>query len=517
MKEWNDNKAKSKRIARNSGLLFVRMFVIMVVNLYVVRLLLVGLGEADYGVYNAVAGLVAMFGSLNTVLSVSVQRYYSTALGEGNPNGMSEIFSSAININMAFVGIVILVAETVGLWFIHSHMVFPPGRLSAAVGCFQFSLVSFLCTLAQVPFLAAIVAKEDMGVFAWISSTECLLRLVAAALLPFVSVDSLVFYSGALALTSVVVLSAYVLICRQRYAECRYRSVRTSGLYGKLLSFSGWTMYGSVSGVCLLQGNTLLLNVFFGYLVNAAFAIALQIYNAFMALCNAVFLAFRPPLVKSYAEGDYDNVNRLFYAGNKFILYALICVAVPLFSEMRTVLRLWLGDVSADVLLFSRLAIVYVVCMAMNNPVTAVIHATGQVKGYHSRVETVILLCLPLTWLLFKCGLPAQSVFYCMTGLCILAHIERLVCLRRYYAPFSMRVYFMDIVLRPVPIVLSLSLFAWIVRNLVHGGEVTGILCVFASSVPFCLYMVMSWGLNKRERAFVQGFAKSLIRKAAIW
>lgn len=505
------DKTKSKRIARNSIILFVRMLVITLVNLYAVRLLLAGLGDVEYGVYNVVAGLVTVLGSLNTVLSLSIQRYYSVALGEGNHKKMSEIFSSAININLIFIFVIILFGETLGLWFVYNYLVLPAERLSAAVGCFHFSLVSFLCTFIQVPFLAAIIAKEDMSIFAWVSTIECAVRLLVAVLIPFAGVDGLVFYSGGLALTSLLILFSYVMICHSRYAECRYVAVRRGGLYKELLSFSGWTMYGSLSNVGLIQGNTLLLNVFFGPLVNVAFAVALQINNAFTVLCNTIILAFRPPMVKSYSEGNYNYVDRLFYVGNKFILYILMCVAIPMIVEMETILKVWLGYVSADVVLFSRLVIIYVICMAMNNPITAIIQAIGKVKDYHLRVDSITLLCLPLTWFLFKWGLPAYSVFYSMIGLCILAHMERLICLRKYYAPFSIRIYFKDIVLPFVPIVLCASLFAGFVHRQVDEGWL-GTLLVFLCTVPFCLGMVALLGINKQERAFIQTFVKSFIK-----
>ncbi len=510
-----DGRMNPKAIARNSVILFVRMAVITLINLYSVRLVLTGLGDMDYGIYSAVAGLVTMLGSLNTVLSLAVQRYYSVALGKDDFHGMSEVFSASVNINLVFVVVIVLLSETLGLWFVCHHLVLPAGRLTAAVGCFHYSLVSFLCTFVQVPFLAAVIAKENMGVFAWISVAECMARLLVAVLIPFSGVDGLLFYSGGLALTSVVVVMGYVVVCCSRYRECRYVPVRRPRLYKDLLSFSGWTMYGALANVGLIQGNTLLLNLFFGPLLNTAFGVALQINNAFTVLCNTIILAFRPAMVKSYTEGNFEYVSRLFNVGNKFILYILVCIAIPMIAEMKTILYVWLGEVSEDVVLFARFIIIYVICMAMNNPVTAIIQAAGKVKAYHSRVDSIMLLCLPITFFLFKYGMPAYSVFFSMIGLCIVAHVERLFCLRRYYAAFSMYAYFRDIMLPAFPIVLCTVLFACGVHKWMGEAGFWGALLVFLFTVPFCLGMVSLFGVSRQERSFILSFVKSFVRRVS--
>ena len=507
------DKSNSKNIAKNSIILFVRMVAITLVNLYAVRLVLRGLGDVDYGIYNALAGVVTVLGSLNTVLSLAIQRYYSMALGNNDQREMSEVFSASVNINLWFVGCIILLSETLGLWFVCNHMVWPEERLSAVVGCFHLSLVSFLCTFVQVPFLAAVIAKENMGIFAGVSLVECVIRLLVAACIPVVTMDGLLFYSGGLALTSILIALSYMVVCRFRYKECHYIHVERPHLYKNLLSFSGWTMYGSLSNVGLMQGNTILLNVFFGPLLNTAFAVALQINNAFTALCNTIIVAFRPAMVKSYAKRDFGNVNQLFYAGNKFILYLLTGVAIPLVVEMDTVLHAWLGAVSLDTVLFARFVIVYVVCMAMNNPITALIQAVGKVKAYHIRVDSITLLSLPLTWCLFKCGMPAYSVFFSMIGLCVLAHVERLFCLRKYYEPFSIQTYLKVLILPFVPILLCTVMFTlWLQEWFFDGiyGAILGGFCAFL----FCMGLVFLFGVNRQEREAMLTLVNSFIRRS---
>lgn len=514
MSEINyDNKydGRSRIIAKNSIVLFVRMFIITMINLYSVRLVLAGLGNIDYGIYNVLAGLVTIFSSLNTVLSLSVQRFYSVALGRNNPKEMSEVFSASININLMFVLGIVVLSEIFGLWFIYNKMVLPADRLYAAVECFHFSLFSFICTFIQVPFLAAIISKENMGIFALVSTIECILKLSVAAFIPVVNIDGLLFYSCGLAFTSIFIVVSYVVICRFRYSECRYMKVNKRSLYKDLLSFSGWTVYGSMANVGLIQGNTILLNMFFGPLINMAFAIALQINNAFSALSNTIMMAFRPAIVKSYTAGNYDYVNKLFNVGNKLMLYLLMCIAIPMIVEMEAILHIWLGKVTSDVVLFARLAILYVICLAMNNPITAIIQAIGKVRAYHIRVDTITLLCLPLSWCLFKCNFPAYSVFFSMIGLCVIAHIERLICLHKYYETFSIRDYFIKLLLPAIPIALFTFFFVYMINVYIENG-ILEILVVFASSVFFCMAITVLIGTNKHEKTYITKYIKSSIR-----
>lgn len=510
----NNNNGRSKIIAKNSIILFVRMSIITLINLYSVRLVLAGLGNVDYGIYNVLAGIVTIFSSFNTVLSLSVQRFYSVALGRNDLKEMCEVFSASININLMFVLGIGVLSEIFGLWFIYNKMVLPADRLYAAVECFHFSLFSFICTFIQVPFLAAIIAKENMGVFALISTIECFLKLSVAALIPVVGGDGLFFYSCGLAFTSILIVISYVIICRFRYSECRYIKVKKRRLYKDLLSFSGWTVYGSMANIGLIQGNTILLNMFFGPLTNMAFAIALQINNAFSALSNTIMMAFRPAIVKSYTAGNYNYVNKLFNVGNKLMLYLLMCIAIPMIVEMETILHIWLGKVTTDVVLFARLIILYVICLTMNNPITAIIQAIGKVKAYHIRVDTITLLCLPLSWCLFKFNLPSYSVFFSMIGLCVIAHIERLVCLHKYYRIFSIRNYFIKLLLPAISVALLTLFFVCMIHPYIESG-ILGILVIFASSVLFCIVTTILIGTNKHEKTYIAKYIKSSIRSVS--
>ena len=438
--------SKSRRIASNSILLFLRMFVITLINLYAVRVILKGLGSVDYGIFNTVGGVITTSAFVSSVLSVSMQRFYSYAMGNRTFDKLKELFSASIHIILILVVIVILLFETVGLWFVDTQITIPSERMDATLAIYQYALCAFIFSLIQIPFMAAVFASEDMGIYTTISIIECLLKLLAAFLILQVTNDGLVFYGKAISLIAMLVAFMYIAVCRLRYKEYQYVKVKTRGLYRQLLSFSGWSLFGSVANTSIVQGSTILLNVFFGPIVNAAFAIALQINNAFVALSNTMVLSFRPAMIKAYAEKQNDFLNKLFSTSSQFLFYVLLAIAIPLISEMRTILNLWLDQVTEDTVLFSRLIIVYIVCMAQSNPITIIVQASGQLKNYHLPVECVTIASLPLSYMLFSFGLPPYSVFISIIGTCIVAHVVRLYCLRRMFA-FSIRNYCLTLLL----------------------------------------------------------------------
>lgn len=333
----------SKRIAANTLVLFARMLIITIVNLYTVRWVLKGLGTEDYGIYNAVAGVVTTGTCISSVLAMATQRFYSYAMGIGEKEKLTKIFSASVNLVVVFSIITILILELVGNWFVSTQMTIPVDRLSAASWVFQFSIFSFVFTLLQIPYIGAIFSNEDMGVYALISSVDCFIKLVIAALICMFGFDHLVLYSGAMMMESGIVMVVYMLIASRKYIECRYTKGIDKGLYRELISFSGWTFYGALSGMGMTQGSIILLNIFFGPLVNAAFCIGNQLYNAINTLSNSIVVAFRPTIIKSYSCQDMPYMQQLYFSANKAILYMLCLVAMPLMLETENVLQFWLG------------------------------------------------------------------------------------------------------------------------------------------------------------------------------
>lgn len=463
----------------------------MIINLYAVRIVLKALGAEDYGILNAIAGVVLTSTFISSTLTVALQRFYSYSIGRHEEGRMREIFSSSVNIVLLLAVVIIVLFETVGLWFVTKYMMEPAGkipieRLDATIWIFHFTLLSFVFTLIQIPYTAAIFAHEDMKHYTAISIFDYAGRLTVALLIASATTDHLVFYGGGLVVVAAAVFLLYAVVARFKYQECHYQRVMTRSLYGELLSFSGWTMYGAMSGVGIVQGTNILLTIFFGPLAVASYAIANLVYNSVNSLCNCVVLAFRPAMVKSYAEKQSNYLWRLFNANNKLMMYLLIGVAIPLMTEMRTLLGWWLGEVSEDAIIFSRLMMIMMVVLAMHHPITTLIESTGQVKRYHLSVDTLTLSTLIITWTMFRLGLPAYGAFVSMVLVCIMAHVVRLINLKRDYPEFSYRAYLLKIVLPGLAVSLLVSLLALTLHRLI-GNDIIRFASVIVSSLLLTL------------------------------
>jgi O-antigen/teichoic acid export membrane protein len=493
-------------------MLFARMMVITAINLYAVSLLLRDLGQEDYGTFNAVAGVVLASSFITTTLAVSIQRFYSYTLGKGENNQLSTIFSASINIILVLSIALLFIFETIGLWFVNNELSIPPERLVAANWVFHFSLITLWFGLLQLPFTAAIFAQEEMGAFALISLTECMLRLGVIFFIGITAMDGLIFYSIGLSAVAVIIFLLYAFIVHRRYPEYKYCRKIPKETYRSLLAFSGWTMYSALAAVGMTQGITILLYMFFGPIATAAYAIAQQVFHAFTALSNSIVVAFRPAMVKSFAEKDYTSLNKMFIANNKFILYLLMMVAIPLMLELRIIFDWWLGNVSEEAIIYTRLTIIYLLCFSMHNPVTTIVQSTGQLRHYSLYVDSILLLCLPATWLAFHLGASSEISIALMIVMCFAAHFVRLVILHNQYPSFRYGPYISEIILRGLFVAVCTFFVVYLVHQALHPGIVR-LVTVFASSCITMLLTVYFLGLSAKEQQTLCHFLMQRMNK----
>lgn len=503
----------ASRITSNTILLFLRILVITVVNLYTVRLVLGGLGEEEYGVFNAVVGVVMTCSCVFPVLAISIQRFLSYVMGKGEHERMQAIFSASINIIVVSTVVIVLLLETIGVYVIENKMQIPQSIHGDTLLVFHFAMLTFVFSYLQIPFTAVLFSHEDMGTYAKISCLDCVLKLIVAIALGFVAARRLLIYGAGLSIVALCTLLCYAVVACRRYKECRYSKVTDFGLHRELLSFSGWTMYGAFAAVGMMQGNTILLNVYFGPLANAAFGVATNIYNAFTSLINSVVLSFRPRMIQLYAAKDKVALGKLFNANNLFIVSLVSCVAIPVMFEMRTIMHFWLkSGVSENMILFSRLFIVYALILAMHNPITVIMQASGKIKYYHLIVESVMVLSLPLTWMLFEFGLPAYTVFGSMILLCGVAHILRIVCLKYNYDGFSALQYVVNVLLRGgCAVVLSVAV-AYVLHMVINGTLLRLFVMMVASPVATLVFIYLI-GITKQEQAYVNRAVAKILRR----
>lgn len=494
---------KSGRIAKNTFFLYLRMMIVMFINLFAVRVVLNALGEEDYGIYNVIAGVITLLSGVTTVLASATQRFYSYSMGERNSGALREIFSSSVNIYLIFSLGVLVLGETIGLWFVNAKLVIPENRLFAANLIYQFSILSFICSMMQSPYFSAVIAHEEMGIFAAASLGECLLKFGSACLLTIITFDRLETYGVLILFVHIISLLFYFFIGRFRYQECHYQKVKDKYLYKDILSYSGWNLFGSLASVGMNQVNTILVNIFFGPIANAARAIALQINGAIGSFSGSFIMAIRPPMIKAYAEGDYGYLNKLFNLGNKFVFYCLVFIALPLLFEMESILTLWLKTTTSQTVLFSQLIVVYALILSLNNPISIIMQAMGKVKEYYVPVESVTLICPVITWGLFKIGFPAESTFWAMIGTITVSHIIRLWCLKKYYSGFRLKDYLISFIL-PASIVTFLAGCAlYAIQEAMQPSLQRLILLILASFIVVALSAFVV-GLNKEEKQYLK-------------
>lgn len=425
----------NKRIARNTLFLYIRLAVVMMVNLYATRVVLDVLGVSDYGIYNVVCGFVAMFGFLNTSMSNAIQRFYNYEFGKNGDLAIVKVYNSALVIQLALAIFVVLLAETIGLWYLNYQMVIAPDRLVAANWIFQFSVISLLFVILQVPYSAAILAYEDMDYYAFVSVLDAVIKLAIVIILPFLIGDSLILYGVLIMLVSILNFVLYYTYSRKKYKILKFKRYFKKDLLRSMMGFSSWNLLGSFAYVIKGQGINLLLNSFFGTIVNAANGIATQVSSAIQTFSSNLVLAFKPQLTHSYAIGDYTRAEQLMLSMSKISYVLMLIIAVPIIAEIDYILSLWLkSNIPNYTSTFVILTIASMMINILNTPVTQMIHASGKMKMYQLTTSIVVCSILPISWIFLKLGYDANSVFIITI---VISAINQVACLSVLHAIYK--------------------------------------------------------------------------------
>ena len=491
----------SKRIARNTLLLYVRMLLLLFIGLFTSRVVLAALGETDYGVYNAVGGMVTVFTFLTASISSAISRFLAFELGKGGDAiRMRKLFSAGIAIQLVFALVLVILAETAGLWFLHHRMNIPDGRMGAAEIVLQCSLVALVIQLLAIPYNAAIIAREKMSAFAFISLLEAGLKLAVALMVKYCLNDRLVLYAFLMAAVALVVRMSYGYYCRRHFPESRGKLIVDRSLLREIFSFSGWNFFGSSSYVLNTQGVTILVNIFFGVALNAARGVALQIENIAKQFVSNFLTAINPQITKSWATGNRDYCFSLVAKGVKFSLLVILAFFLPLYFEAECALDLWLAKVPAHSADFVRLALVGLLVDMVGNPLLTLILATGKVRNYYLLTGLTSYLCLPLAWLAFKLGAPVEWSYVSFILIYLIVLLERFVMARRI-ASFPLGKFFRS--LAPMLQVFALAFALAFMAHLLMPQGILRLLLVCTVSWLALLGFTCLLALTPGERAFL--------------
>ena len=419
----------SRRLARNTLLLYFRMFLLLLIGLFTSRVVLRTLGVDDYGVYNVVGGVVTVFTFLTSSISAAISRYLAVGLGKGDPAQLRRIFSTGVLIQLGLSLVLVLLVETAGLWWVNHKLVIPDGRLEAARWVLQCSLGVLVASLLAVPYNAAIIAHERMSAFAVISLGEALLKLGVALLLLLSPFDKLISYAVLMLAVAVLVRVAYGLYCRHFFAETRGRLVYDGALTREMTAFAGWSFFGSSGYVLNTQGAGQVVNLFFGVAVNAARGVALQVENTVKQFVSNFLTALNPQITKSWAAGDRDYCFELVRKGAKYAWLVILACFIPIFGEAELLLDVWLGPdkVPPYAPAFVRLALVGLLVDLAGNSLHTLVQANGRVKRFYLITGLTSYLGLPLTWLCFKLGASPAWAYLVFIAVYFAVFVERIV------------------------------------------------------------------------------------------
>lgn len=502
----------NKRIAKNTMFLYARMIVVMVVSLYTSRVILNTLGATDYGIYNVVGGIVTIVGFLNSALAASTSRFLTFALGEGNMSKQKETFGASLTLHMCIAFLVLIVGETIGLWFFYEKMIIPDDRMTAAFWVYQFSIITTMVNFAQVPYNASLIAHEKMSIYAYVGLYEAISRLAIAMLIVVSPIDNLIFYGALLLVNSVLVQTFYRLYAIRNFEECKYKFTSNKTLYKQLLGYSGWDLFGNLAVVCQGQGVNLLLNVFFGPVVNAARAIAFQIQGAVMQFVSNFMTAVRPQVIKNYADGNVDRMYTLTFYTAKFSYMLMLALVIPLSLEINFILSIWLGDaVPEHTALFALLVLITYTWRTFHIAALMPYHAIGKIKTGNITIGSLMIATLPIGYLLFSIGLPAFTVFIAIFVVEIIGMFAIYWLIHNYeYFPYK---YVFTKILLPCGIVTIVTLIApFLLVNLMADGWLRLIFVVLSTELSLLISAFYA-GLNKEERSILKTFVGNKIKK----
>lgn len=493
----------TKRIAKNTLMLYVRMLFSMLVSLYTSRVVLQALGVEDYGIYNVVGGFVAMFSLISGALSHSAGRFLTFELGRGDLQRLKDTFSTSLLIHFALAAVVLVLAETVGVWFLNTQMTIPLARLTAANWVFQGSVVAFVFSLINVPYGASIVAHERMSAFAYIGILDVVMRLLIVLLIAYVPLpfDKLVVYALLLVAVNIALRQIYWWYCRRNFEECRLSWRFNKQCWKEMWSFTSWNFIGGTALVLKDHGVNILLNLFTGPIVNAARGIALSVNSVVTSFAGNFMTALNPQLTKSYAVGDFGYLFKLMECGTRFSIYIVLVLALPILLETDFILSLWLGHYPEHTVNFVRIVLVLAIVDMFSNTIATVQSATGRIRRYQIVIGGMLLLNFPLSYIFLKLGFQPECTMFVALFVSICCLFLRLKLLGRnidlsvswFLRKVVCNVLVVALFSFPIPYVLYLTIpYGWLRFCIVC------ILCLV-----FTLSSVLILGCSKSERLFI--------------
>lgn len=498
----------NKRIAKNTLLLYFRMLFMMAISLYTSRVVLNTLGVEDYGIYNVVGGVVAMFSVISGSLSAAISRFITYELGKGDREKLTRIFSSSVTIQLGLGLIILLIAEAIGVWFLNTKMTIPVSRIYATNWVFQLSILTFIINLISVPYNAAIIAHEKMSAFAYISILEVSAKLLIVYLLLISPIDKLIFYAILMASVALIIRFVYGYYCKQHFEECTYHFIFDRELLNKMFGFAGWNFFGSGSSLLMTQGVNILINLFFGVTFNAARGIANQVDGAVQQFVNNFTTAVNPQITKSYASGDLQYMHKLVCIGSKYSLFLTWLFALPILLETDIILKLWLKNTPEYASIFLRLTLCISLISVISNTLVTSMLATGNIKRYQIIVGGLGMCVFPLSYVAYKLSLPAESAYIIQFIIFVMQLICRLYLLRDMIK-LNIKYFLRNVLIKDINVLLLSSIIPILIYILMQN-TIYRLVLIIVTSIISNVIVIYFCGMTLNERKMIHKYVIKL-------
>jgi len=501
------NSQNNKRIAKNTLMLYFRMILTMLVSLYTSRVVLNTLGVEDFGIYNVVGGFVTMFGFLNSAMASATQRFLSFEIGKGDRDQLRNVFSMSVNIHFLIAFIIFILAETVGLWFVNTQLTIPAGRMGAAQWVYQFSILAMMVYMVSVPYNAMIIAQERMSIFAWVSIAEVSLKLFIVFMLQWFGFDKLKFYAVLTFGVSLIIRFIYGFYCSKHFKESKFRYYWNKPLFKTLINYAGWNLWGNIASVLKDQGVNVLLNMFFGPVINAARGIAYQVSSAVNQFVANFQMAMNPQIIKSYASDDLKYMHQLIFRGAKYSFFLLFTLSLPILLETDQILKLWLKTVPEYTVIFTRLVIINVLIDCISGPLMTAAQASGKIKLYQSIVGGLLILNLPVSYLFLKLGFQPQVTMYISIGISIIALTLRSLILKNLIK-LKLDEFFYQVILKII-VVSFTTVVIPLLFYIFMDTSIYRLIIVSSTAIVSSLIVIFFLGLSSNEKSyFINGLER---------
>lgn len=494
-------------------MLYIRMFISVIVSLYTSRVVLQTLGVEDYGIYGVVGGIVAMMGFINASMSGATSRFLTFELGRGDFSRLSKTFSSALLVHIIIAVIVLVLAETVGLWFLCNKLVIPEGRMTAAHWVYQLSILSAMLTITQVPYNSSIIAHEKMDIYAYVEILNVSLKLLIVYLLQIGDFDKLILYAILMFAVSLIIIMVYRIYCLQKFEECKFHWIWDKEYLKPLISFSGWDLYGNMSVVFFTQGLSMLLNIFFGPALNAANNVSTTVQGTVKAFAFNVIQAFRPQVIKKYAQEDIDAVNQYCIMATQYTLILFSIIAVPFLFKTECILHLWLGLIPEHTVFFLRIVLLGTIFNLANNIVNIPIHACGRMKLFSLVTGSCFMISIPLMYILLKLGGSADMSYLIVLLAYTACFCGSLIILKRNIPDINMTQLFIQGYFKYIVCITpGLLISVWLLYS-IRNDFLSFISIFFINTIAICICTFLIIMSKEDRKKFFLLFNEKLLRR----